>query len=391
MTSITTPAVAKKIPFAKPWITNDDRQAVLDVLHRDVLTHGPEGKHFEEEFAQYLAGEAYCVSLSSGMAALHLAYLQLGIGPGDEVIVPAQTHIATAHAVEWVGAKPVFADCDSATGNIDPAIVERLITDKTKAIGLVHFLGVPCDMGRIMALALKHNLKVIEDCAIALGSRVRGTHVGLIGDCGAFSFYPVKHITTGDGGMFVTKHKALAEKVNKCRGFGVDRTFAERTIPGMYDVPTLGLNYRMSDINAALGRRQLARLPDILADRRENFYWLKEALGEGPWHILDAPEDDTTNSFYCLSVILKSPLSNRRNEIVQRLNAAGVGTSVYYPQPVPRMTYYKTKYGYDAAQFPNAAAISDQGIALPVGPHLKAADLEYIATQFKSITKEITQ
>ena len=381
----------RKIAFARPWITDDDRQAVMDVLHRDVLTHGPEGKQFEEEFARSLGGEAYCVSLSSGMAALHLAYITLGIGPGDDVIVPAQTHIATAHAVEWVGARPVFADCDPTTGNMDPAVVGKLITPKTKAIGLVHFLGVPCRMDPIMSLAHKHRLYVVEDCAIALGSRVNGVHVGLIGDCGAFSFYPVKHITTGDGGMFISKHKDLAGKVNKARGFGVDRGFAERSIPGMYDVPTLGLNYRMSDINAALGRRQLARLEEMLRRRRANFAHLKNALdGAGPWRILDAPENGTTNSFYCLSVILQPPLNTRRNEIVTRLNAAGIGTSVYYPQPVPRMTYYQKKYGYNPALYKNAAVVSDHGIALPVGPHLSSEDLALIADTFKSTVKEIT-
>jgi len=160
----------------------------------------------------------------------------------------------------------------------------------------------------------------------------------------------------------------------------------------MYDVPTLGLNYRMSDINAALGRRQLARLDEILRRRRRNFTQLKTALDDkGPWWILDAKEDNTTNSFYCLSVILKAPLNTRRNEIVSKLHAAGVGTSVYYPQPVPRMTYYKNKYGYIAADYPNAAIISDHGVALPVGPHLQPEELEFIASTFKSVTQEFPQ
>ena len=196
----------RSIPFGKPWMGDEEKQAVLEVLSGDVLTHGPQSKAFEEEFAQFMGG-GYCVSVSSGMAALHLSYLEMGIGAGDEVIVPAETHVATAHAVEMVGAKPVFLDCDPRTGNIDVKKLESLLTKKTKAISMVHFLAVPCELDAIMKIANKHGLKVIEDCALAIGARYKGTHVGLVGDAGCFSFYPVKHITTGDGGMFVTKHK----------------------------------------------------------------------------------------------------------------------------------------------------------------------------------------
>src|SRR5262245_50029634 len=151
----------RTIPFARPWITDLERQAVMEVLHGDILTHGPQNKAFETEFAAFLGG-GHCAAVSSCMAALHLAYLQLGIGPGDEVIVPAQTHVATAHAVEIVGATSVFVDCEPATGNLDPGRLESLITPRTRAIGLVHFVGIPCDMDAIMAVAERHGLKVIE-------------------------------------------------------------------------------------------------------------------------------------------------------------------------------------------------------------------------------------
>src|SRR5581483_10945820 len=168
-----------------------------------------------------------CV-VSSGMAALHLSYIELGVGPGDEVIVPALTHTATAHAVEAVGAKPVFADCEIDTGNIDVSQLENLIGPKTKALSLVHFLGIPCEMDSIMKLAEKHRLKVVEDCALAIGTRYKGKHAGLFGDTGCFSFYPAKHITTGEGGMLLSKHPGLAERAHKTRGFGVDRNYTER-------------------------------------------------------------------------------------------------------------------------------------------------------------------
>lgn len=380
----------RTIPFARPWITDAERQAVSEVLCGDILTHGPQNHAFEKEFAEFMGGNVYCVAVSSCMAALHLTYWQLGVGPGDEVLVPAETHVATAHAVEVVGGRAVFVDCDSGTGNIDPARLEEKITERTKAISLVHFLGIPCDMDAIMAVAEKHRLKVIEDCALAVGAYYKRQHVGLIGDAGCFSFYPVKHITTGDGGMFVSRHQELATKVAKARAFGVDKSFAERTIPGMYDAPTLGLNYRMSDINAALGRKQLERIDEILERRRDNFLRLKAALnGVNDIQIIDARDDDTRSSHYCLSVVLTGSLKGNRQELVARLKENGVGTSVYYPQPVPRMSYYREKYGYQAEAYPHAATISDESIALPVGPHLSNDDVDYIGQTFAQVVKEL--
>lgn len=383
----------RSIQFAKPWITDKEREAVLEVLKGDILTHGPQNKAFEEEFAHFTGAEkdeVYCVAVSSCMAALHLAYWQMGIGKDDEVIVAAQTHVATAHAPEVVGARPVFLDCEPGTGNIDPEKIEQFITRKTKAIGLVHFLGMPCEMDAIVKIAEDHGLKIIEDCALAIGSQFKGKHVGLFGDVGCFSFYPVKHITTGDGGMLITRHKDLAERVLKARGFGVDRTFGERTIPGMYDVPTLGINYRMSDINASIGRVQLGRVHEILRIRKENFLALKTALGGiDDIYVLDSPHKNFINSHYCLTIVLDGILSKKRNAMVNYLNENGVGTSVYYPQPVPRMTYYKNKYGYNSKNFPNAERISDQSIALPVGPHLNGEDMKYIAEHVKNGIKEL--
>lgn len=379
----------RSLPFGKPWITEAERSAVLGVLAGDILTHGPQARAFEEEFAAFMGAGAHCLTTSSGMAALHLAYWQLGIGPGDEVIVPAQTHVATVHAVEVLGATPVFADCDRLTGNIDASQFERLMTPRTKAIGIVHFNGIPCDMDAVMGFAGRHGLKVIEDCALAVGSRYKGKHVGLFGDAAIFSFYPVKHITTGDGGMFATRSAELAARVARARAFGVDRGFAERSVPGMYDVPTLGINYRLSDINAAIGRKQLERIGANLAMRRANFEALKSALARLPdLAVLDSTAGHAEQSYYCLSVVLEGASLERRRAVIEALNADGVGTSIYYPHPVPRLTYYRTRYGPDLSRFPNAARVSDQSIALPVGPHLNLSDMEYIAQKMARICKE---
>ncbi len=380
----------REIPFGRPWITDEDRQAVLEVLGGHILTHGPQCRAFEEEFVAFMGG-GYAVSTSSCMAALHLAYFYLGLGPGDEVIVPAQTHTATVHAVELVGARPVFVDCELTTGNIDPALIEGRITPRTRALSLVHFDGIPADMDAIMAIAERHDLRVVEDSALALGARYKGTHVGLIGDIGTFSFYPVKHITTGEGGMYVSRHADVAARSARLRAFGVDRRHDERAIPGHYDVTDLGLNYRMSEMQAALGRGQLRKIDAILARRKANFMALQRRLLDGVGEhviILDSADPDRASSYYCMTVILQGALAPQRDDLVLRLNAAGVGTSIYYPQPVPAMTYYRNKYGYARGDYPNAERISYQSIALPVGPHLDEDDMAYIAEQFILVIKD---
>ena len=373
------------IPFGRPDITDVDREAVLRVLQGHILTHGPECKAFEAEFATFLGPGAHCVSVSSCMAALHLAYLHEKLGPGDEVVAPACTHVATVHAIEWVGARPVLVDPDPKTGNLTAAGIEAAITPRTRAVSLVHFVGIPCEMDEIVALCERRGLKLVEDCAIAIGGRYKGRHVGLFGDVGTFSFYPAKHITTGEGGMWVSRHADVAQAVGKLRAFGVDRTHTERAIPGFYDVPSLGLNYRMSEMQAALGRTQTAKLPALLAQRKANFEALKGALADTPHvRVLDSQTAHAVNSHYCLVAVFEGKLGTHRNDIIGELNAAGIGTSIYYPQPVPRMKYYKDKYGYDAQAFPVATEISDCSIALPVGPHLGRPEMVRIAEAVKA-------
>ncbi|MBB74369.1 MAG: cell wall biogenesis protein [Planctomycetaceae bacterium] len=378
------------IPFGRPWVTDGERTAVQQVLEGHILTHGVKCEEFEDAFARFVGGDAYCLTVSSCMSALYLAYFQMGIGFGDEVIVPAQTHTATVHAVELVGAKPVFVDCNLQTGNMDCERIEAAITPDTKAIGLVHFLGIPCDMDHVLRVADQYQLKVIEDCALAVGACYEGKHVGLFGDVGCFSFYPVKHITTGEGGMFVTRHAGVAEQVSRLRAFGVDRSHSERTVPGKYDVTVLGINSRMSEIQAAIGCQQLTKINQILGLRADNFSQLKASLsGIRGISILDADHPNKLNSHYCLSVILHGDLKKYRDSVIRGLNEAGVGTSIYYPHPVPRLTYYKNKYGYQKELWDNAATISDCSIALPVAPHVTLSDIQYISDSFRKVIKEV--
>ncbi len=379
----------RTIPFGKPLIGNEEKQAVLEVLAGTVLAHGPRSHEFEAAFSSY-AGGGHATTVSNCTAAMHLIYFALQIGPGDEVIVPAQTHVATAHAVELAGAKPVFVDCDRTTGNIDLDHLEEAITPRTKAIAIVHFLGMPVAMDRLMALATRRNILVLEDCALALGMRYQGVHAGLHGDAGCFSFYPVKHITTAEGGMVLSKNPDLVEKVKRLKAFGLDRTVAERTVPGLYDVTQLGFNYRLSEIQCALGIEQLKRLPGFLAKRQRNDQLLREKLRDiDEIELLETSHGPFLSSYYCLSVILKDHLASKRLEIIRELNRQGVGTSIYYPHPVPLLRYYQEKYGLNASRFPNASRISYQSIALPVGPHLTDEDLEWILRILKqAIQKE---
>jgi perosamine synthetase len=376
------------IPFGRPMIGDAERAAVADVLAGSTLTHGPRVKAFEAAFAEFTAAP-YAVAAATCMAALHLSYLALGLGPGDEVIVPAQTHVATAHAVEAVGAKPVFCDCDPRTGNVDLNLLESLIGARTRAIGLVHYLGLPVDMDRVMELARRHDLAVVEDCAVALGAYVGDTHVGLLGDVGCFSFYPVKHITTGEGGMLITTRDELADRVGKQRAFGIDKSvLADRRHSGAYDIEQLGFNYRLGEVGAAMGLVQLGRLPGFLDHRAALYARLWEGLREiDELELIDSRGDDRLRaSHYCLSAVLRD---GDREAVIDGLKARGIGTSVYYPLALPDTTYYAERYGYTKGSCPNATRISSASIAFPVAPHVALEDADRIVSSVKEVLADV--
>jgi len=378
-----------KIPFGRPWIGQEEKEAVLAVLDNPILTHGPKGKEFEKGFEAFM-GCGHAISTSSCMASLHLAALDLKLGPGDEVLVPAMTHVATVHAVELTGAKPVFVDCETVTGNVDPAKLEAALTPKTKAAFVVHFAGIPADMQAILRVTEARKIPVVEDCALAVGARVGGTHVGLLGILGCYSFYPVKHITTGEGGMLVSSDANRLDRIARFRAFNVDRTHAERSIPGFYEVAGVGMNYRMSELQAALGCAQLKRIPEILRRRAANFAVLRQGLSQREeLALLDSPGSGRASSHYCAVVLLKGSLGKKRNDLVQKLNAKGVGTSIYYPHPVPRFRYYAEKYGFQAGRFPGAEAVADASVSLPVGPHLDESQMAAIVKSLHEALREI--
>jgi len=373
-----------KIPFGAPSLGAEERNAVQSVLTGPILVHGPVAENFESKFATF-TGASRAVSVSSCTAGMHLLYHALGIGQGDEVIVPAQTHVATAHAVELTGARAIFVDSELETGGIDTAAIEASISSDTKAIAVVHYLGVPVDMPGVVEIAQRHELFLLEDCALGLGATLDGTHVGLHGDAGVFSFYPVKHITTGEGGMVILRDDALADRLRLLKAFGVDREHRGRAIPGQYDVVDLGFNYRMSELHAAIGIEQLKKLPEFLKKRQENHEILSESLAEIDETFVMPQKNDVRfqSAYYCLNVCLTGKLRGHRTKIIEALGLRGVGCSIYYPRPVPNMSWYQQRYRHSDDAFPNALEISESSIALPVGPHLTETHLKHVAKSLK--------
>jgi perosamine synthetase len=381
----------RPIPFGKPMLEDAEQRAVSEVLAGTTLTHGPKVVEFERAFADFTEAP-HAIATSTCMAALHLAYLFLEIGPGDEVLVPAQTHVAMAHAVEACGARPVFVDADPRTGNVDLDLLETLVGERTRAISIVHYLGLPVDMERVLDLARRRDLFVVEDCAIALGARIDDRHVGLHGDIGCFSFYPVKHITTGEGGMIVTGRDDVAERVSKQRAFGIDKSvLADRRHTGAYEVELLGLNYRLGEVAAAIGVEQMRRLPEWLDRRERNFRMLARGLSQiDDVTVLDTDDQGALrSSHYCLGALLAPPLAEHRESIIDGLKGQGVGTSVYYPRSLPDTRYYRETYGYPHGSCPVATRISSDSIAFPVGPHVEEGDIDRMTETFRTVLEEV--
>lgn len=379
-----------KIPFGLPIIGKEEKKIVNKVLSQPVLAHGNETKKFENEFKKFTKAR-FALTVSSCTAGMHLFYLANNIKKGDEVILPAQTHVATAHAVEAVGAKPVFVDSDKNTGNIDIKKIEKAITKKTKVITVVHFIGIPTNMIEVCKIAKKYKLLVLEDCALSLGAKIKKKHTGLYGDAGVFSFYPVKHITTGEGGMIISKNDKLKKKLIKLKSLGINKNFLDRKTPGLYDCNSFGLNLRMSEINSAIGKIQIKKIAPILKSRKRNFNYLCSKLKNlRSIKVLFNRNTNFESSNYCLIIIFKlKKLVVSRQKIIKKLNNSGIGTSIYYPHPVPIMSYYKKKYNYSKKLFLNASEISNNSISLPVGSHLNLRKIDYIFSSLNKIIKKI--
>lgn len=351
------------IPVYQPELSGNEKKYVNECLDTSwISAKGRFVKAFEEKVADYL-GVNHAVSVCNGTVALHLALMTLGIGEGDEVILPSLTYVASANAITYTGAVPVFADSLYESWQIDPADIERKITEKTKAIMVVHLYGQPCDMDAIMQIAKKHDLFVVEDCAEAFGSRYKGKCVGGFGDMSAFSFYGNKTITTGEGGMVVTNDPALAERAAHIKDQGMSREQE-------YWHDIIGYNYRMTNICAAIGLAQLEQADSFIARKIQVAKWYMEYLKDTPVEV--PPEvKNTENTYWMFSVLL--PSADQRDDLRQKLKEAGVETRpLFYPihlMPIYSHRYTKLKVCED---------LGLRGINLPSWPGLSEEQVKYI-------------
>jgi len=324
---------ATEIPLSAPDINDADIEAVVAVLRTPRLSLGPMLEAFESAMASYI-GVPHAVGVSSGTAGLHLALLAQGIGPGDEVIVPSFTFIAVANAVRYAGARPVFADIDPVTLNLDSASVEAAITQRTRALIAVHTFGRPADLPALLDLAQRHNLTVIEDACEAIGAAIDGQRVGSFGDAGVFAFYPNKQITTGEGGMVVTRDAALARRIAALRNHGRYEIAPSAPQPedSWFEHQELGFNYRISEMQCALGLSQLSRIDAILARREAIACQYCERLSGNPNLILPAIEAHTQRfSWFVFVVRLAERFSQTdRDRIMRLLAASGIATGRYF-------------------------------------------------------------
>ena len=363
----------RNIPFSAPDITQAEIEAVNEVIRSGWLAHGKYSKRLEELFCEF-TGAKYATTVSNCTAGLHLSCLSSGFGSGDEVIVPAQTHTATSHAVEYTGAKAVFADVHPITGNILSEEILKKLTPATRGIIPVHIAGYPCDMGEIKKICDEHNLVLIEDCAHAIGTRYNGKHVGNIGISGCFSFYPTKQISTGEGGVVISNDKSVIDFINKHKAFGIDTPPEMRTRPGVYDVQGLGYNFRMTDFQAALGAGQMERYDVNLAKRQANAKLYCKLLEDNEQIGFTEFTDD--NSYFLFQVLIMPPID--RDSVLIKLKESGIGVSIHYPTPVPLMSYYRKKYGYTQNDFPNAVRYGNRVISLPVHSKISNEDIYFI-------------
>ena len=355
----------REIAIASPSIGWREIHSVSKVLRSGALAQGPKVKKFEEDFANAINAN-HCVAVNSGTSALHVALLALGIGKGDEVIVPSFTFAATANSVALTGAKPIFVDIDPTTFNLNPKLIENAITKKTKAIQVVHLYGLPANMPEIMKISRKHGLKIIEDAAQGHLASIDGKFVGTFGDAAAFSFYPTKNMTAGEGGMIAFRDPDAARSARLLRNQGMEIRYQNEIV---------GFNLRMTDIHAAIGIEQLRKLPRWTEIRQENANYLNA-------NITGVTTPYSPKGFAHVYHQYTIRITSNRDEFSKRLNECGIGNSVYYPTPVHRLPSFALQ-----KQLSETLLAANQLLSIPIHPKLKKQDLRRIANQVSLIAE----
>ncbi len=375
------------LPYGRQWIDEEDIASVVEVLQSDWLTTGPTVGRFESAFAE-VCGTPHAVAVSSGTAALHACMHALEIGAGDEVIVPPMTFAATANAVLYCGGGPVFADVDPGTLLLDPDQVEARITERTRAIVAVDYAGQPCDYPALRRIADRHGLALVADACHALGGREGDRAVGSLADLSTFSLHPVKHVTTGEGGVVTTGDPHLAERIRVFRNHGITTDHRERDAAGSwaYEMVALGYNYRITDLQCALGLSQLQKLPAWVRRRQEIAAFYERELaalpGATPLHL----RSGVSHAFHLFVIRLAPDLD--RGAVFGALRSEGIGVNVHYP-PVHLHPYYREHLGTAPGLCPVAEAAYDEILSLPIFPKMTHDDAEDVMEALRRVLARI--
>lgn len=377
-----------RLVFGAPVLGEEEVASVAECIRSLWIGLGPRVERFEQEFARY-KGAPYALAVSSGTAAIHLALATLGIGPGDEVIAPAMTFCSTIHPIVHTGAKPVLVDCRRDTFNIDPEQVESRITPRTKAILVVHMCGRCCEMDAILEIASRRKLRVIEDCAHAIEATYHGKAAGLMADIGCFSFYPTKNITTGDGGMVITRDAELFQRAKVLSLHGMTADAWSRFVggPSGYEVVEAGFKYNMTDLAAALGLPQLAKIEERWQRRQQLWSQYNKQLKQLPLLLPAVNEPESRHACHLYTPLLKlEELRSGRSEIIAALEAENIGVGIHY-LPVHQHPYYRRQFGFEDADFPNATFVGERTISLPLSPAMSERDVADVATAMTRICR----
>lgn len=370
----------KFLPFALPDIGKEEIRLVTESLESGWVTTGPRTREFETKFAEYLGGNVEAIAVNSATSGLHLALEACGIGSGDEVITTTLTFTATGEVIRYLGADPVFVDCDPITLNIDIAAIEKNITPKTRAIIPVHFTGLPCNMEKILAIAKKYNLKVIEDAAHTLPSRINNITIGQHeSDAIVYSFYATKTITTGEGGMVISKNPEIIKRCKIMRLHGMNRDAFDRYTSNKpswyYEIVAPGFKYNLTDIASSLGIAQLSRANDFHQKRTAMAMRYLDALKDLPIRLpTDVVNKNTdTHSWHLFVISLREDAPVNRDEFIEKMSAAGIGTSVHFI-PLHLQPYWKNQYKLEESNFPNANKYYKGAVTLPLYTKMTADD-----------------
>ncbi len=382
------PVRSTPLPYGRQWVDEDDIRAVAEVLRSGWLTTGPEVARFEQAVADAV-GAREAVAISSGTAALHAVMHALGIGPGDEVIVPAMTFAATANAVLYVGGRPVFADVCPDTLLLDVESAERCIGPRTRAIVAVDYAGQPCDYDALRAQADRHGLALVADACHSLGATDQGRPVGSLADLNVFSFHPVKHITTGEGGMITTRDAGLADRMRQFRNHGIttDHRQREKTGTWYYEMVELGFNYRLSDFQCALGWSQLQKLPAWVARRQQIASFYAAAFASHPLVRPLRTRVGATHAYHLYVIGFRAEaLDGTRADWFAALRAEGIGVNVHYI-PVHLHPYYRRSLGTGPGMCPQAERAYERIVSLPIFPAMEDTDAESVIEAVCKVTE----